>query len=161
MNKPCQENAFQSEHVHCLLDSYYQLLGRPLLADSGNREQQAKQLFYAPFAIVSHGTESDPIFNYANLKALELFEYSWQEFTQLPSRLSAEPVNREQRAQLLDQVSKKGFIDHYQGVRISKTGRRFIIKNAVVWNLTLKDQVIRGQAAFFDQWQFLENVEKC
>ncbi len=157
MNKPCPENAFQSEHVHCLLESYNQLLGRPLLADFSNREQQAKQLFYAPFAVVSHGTETDPVFNYANLKALELFEYSWHEFTQLPSRLSAEPVNREQRAQLLDQVSKKGFIDHYQGVRISKTGRRFIIKNAVVWNLTLKDQVNRGQAAFFEHWHFLNN----
>lgn len=158
MNKPSPENAFQSEHVHCLLESYYQLLGRPLLA---NREQQAKQLFYAPFAVVSHGTESDPIFNYANQKALELFEYSWQEFTQLPSRLSAEPVNRYQRAQLLDQVSNKGFIDHYQGVRISKTGRRFIIKNAVVWNLTLKDQVNRGQAAFFEHWQYINNVAEC
>ncbi|OYV22270.1 MAG: hypothetical protein CG442_1368, partial [Methylococcaceae bacterium NSO1] len=53
------------------------------------------------------------------------------------------------------EVTEKGYIDHYQGVRISSTGKRFLIKNAVVWNLIDKNQGIKGQAAWFDQWAYL------
>ena len=110
----------------------------------------------APFGIVSHGTENDPVFNYANRTALSLFEMNWETFTQLPSHKSAEPVNREERQRLLDQVSKKGYIDHYQGVRISSTGKRFRIEDAIVWNLIDSMGVYRGQAALFRRWLMLE-----
>jgi hypothetical protein len=30
----------------------------------------------------------------------------------------------------------RGFIDDYAGVRIARTGRRFLIQRATVWNLT-------------------------
>ncbi len=36
--------------------------------------------------MVSHGTESDPIFNYGNRKALELWELSWDDFIEMPSK---------------------------------------------------------------------------
>jgi hypothetical protein len=98
---------------------------------------------------------TDPVFNYANLKALELFELSWEDFTCLPSRLSAEPVNQAERDRLLAKVTKKGYIDDYEGVRISSSGKRFMIKNAVVWNLMDNNQCYKGQAAWFDQWVFL------
>ena len=77
--------------------------------------------------MLSHNTKAEPIFNYANAKALELFELSWEEFITLPSRLSAESVNQEERATLLAQVTAHGFIDNYQGIRISSTGKRFKI----------------------------------
>jgi len=112
-------------------------------------------LFYAPFAVVSHDTACDPVFNYANLKALELFDLSWENLTRLPSRLSAEPVNQAERDRLLAEVTEKGYIDHYEGMRISRTGKRFLIKNAVVWNIMDKNQRYKGQAAWFDQWVFL------
>lgn len=38
----------------------------------------------------------------------------WDEFVATPSRLSAEQVNREERARLLEQVSAKGFISNYK-----------------------------------------------
>jgi hypothetical protein len=111
------------------------LLLEDLLPDIQSDEQFARQLFYAPFAVVSHDTASDPVFNYANLKALELFELNWEGFTALASRLSAEPVNQAERERLLAEVTENGYINHYQGVRISSTGKRFVIRNAVVWNL--------------------------
>jgi hypothetical protein len=98
---------------------------------------------------------TDPVFNYANLKALELFELSWEDFTCLPSRLSAELVNQAERDRLLAKVMKKGYIDDYEGVRISSGGKRFLIKNAVVWNLMDNKQRYKVQAACFDQWTFL------
>ena len=155
MDYPTEKNNFLVEHVVDIGNSYRQLLLKELIPDSQSDEQFARQLFYAPFALVSHDTVSDPVFNYANLKALELFELSWEDFTRLPSRLSAEPVNQVERKRLLAEVTEKGYIDHYKGVRISSTGKRFQIKNAVVWNLMDKNQCYKGQAAWFDQWEYL------
>ena len=130
-----EENHFLSTHVALLESSYQKFFDKSLLHENSGSRSFAQALFEAPFAVVSHGTEADPVFNYANLKSLELFGVDWQEFTQMPSRLSAEPVNREERQRLLQQVSEHGYIDDYQGVRISKQGQRFLISNAVVWNL--------------------------
>lgn len=152
---PSEENHFLIEHAELMLQSYQYLLGAPLLVDSKTGMSSAEQLFKAPFALVSHTTDKDPTFNYANLTALSLFEFSWEEFTLLPSRLSAEPVNQQERERLLTEVTEKGFINHYEGVRISKTGKRFRIKKAVVWNLVDTEQIYRGQAACFGEWEYI------
>ena len=56
---------------------------------------------------------------------------------------------------LLAAVTACGFIDDYSGVRISKTGRRFKIARATVWNLLTEDGRPGGQAAMFNEWEFL------
>ncbi|MDD5460980.1 MAG: MEKHLA domain-containing protein [Methylococcales bacterium] len=155
MDFPCEINNFLVEHVLDIRNSYLRLLLKELIPDIQSDEQFARQLFYAPFAIISHDTATDPVFNYANLKAMDLFELSWEDFTHLPSRLSAEPVNQAERDRLLAEVTEKGYIDHYKGVRISSAGKRFLIKNAVVWNIMDNNQRYKGQAARFDQWTFL------
>lgn len=152
---PSEENGFLFEHAQLLLQSYRQLLRVSMLADNKTGISLAEQLFKAPFAVVSHNTDQDPIFNYANQTALSLFEFGWEEFNSLPSRLSAEPVNRQERARLLSEVTEKGYIDHYEGIRISRTGKRFRIKKAVVWNLVDSEGVYRGQAARFGEWEYL------
>ena len=151
MDYPAEKNNFLVEHAQLLKDSYRHLLLKDLIENTYSDEAFARQLFHASFAVVSHDTASDPVFNYANLKALELFELSWEDFTRLPSRLSAEPVNQAERERLLAEVTQKGYIDHYEGVRVSSTGKRFLIKNAVVWNLMDN----KGQAAWFGEWEFL------
>ena len=80
---------------------------------------------------------------------------SWAELTRTPSRLTAEAPNREERARLLAAVTERGFIDDYSGVRISKTGRRCRIAQATVWNLLDEHGDASGQAAMFEQWEFL------
>jgi hypothetical protein len=155
MDYPSEKNNFLVEHALDIRNSYRQLLLKEIIPDMQSDEQFARQLFFAPFAVVSHDMASDPVFNYANLKALELFELSWEDFTRLPSRLSAEPVNQAERERLLADVTENGYIDHYEGVRISSTGKRFLIRNAVVWNLMDKHHYHKGQAARFDQWEFL------
>ena len=107
----------------------------------------AEKVFHAPFVLVSHGIEADPVLNYGNAAALALWEMSWPELTRTPSRLTAEAPNREERARLLDAVTRRGFIDDYSGVRISKSGRRFRIAQATVWNLVSPDGKNCGQAA--------------
>jgi hypothetical protein len=80
---------------------------------------------------------------------------SWEDFTCLPSRLSAEQVNQAERDRLLAEVMGKGYIDNYEGVRITSTGKKFQIRNAVVWNLMDNNHPYKGQSAWFDQWAFL------
>ena len=102
--------------------------------------------------MLSHDTQEDPLFDYANLCSQKLFELDWNAFMRMPSRQSAEPVEQSERGRLLRQVTGQGFIDDYSGVRISSSGRRFRIDQATVWNLTGNDGKICGQAATFDQW---------
>jgi len=155
MNYPSEINHYLSEHADLLSKSYKKLLGHEIILLNKPHGTLAKALFHAPFVVVSHTTASDPVFNYANLKALNLFGFSWEEFTQLPSRLSAEPIHQSEREKLLTEVSQKGYLNKYQGVRVTKTGVRFLIKNAVVWNLIDETGGYAGQAAKFGEWEFL------
>jgi hypothetical protein len=138
-----------------LLDSFLRWLGRELIERRGNPEEQAKALYHAPFVVVSHGMEADPILNYGNKIALDLWELDWERFTKTPSRLTAEPVNRVERARMLARVRERGFIDDYRGVRITGTGRRFLVQQAIVWNVVGSEGEQIGQAATFSQWKFL------
>lgn len=132
-----------------IAESYARLLGQPLVA---LQDDVAVALWEAPRVIVAHGTESDPVFFYGNQAALQAFEMDFSAFSQLPSRFSAEPLAREERARLLERVSRDGFIDDYAGVRISARGRRFRIEQAVVWNLIDSEGGCHGQAATFTHW---------
>lgn len=143
---PHLNTAFYHQHAINLCDSYQQLFNKPLIQASQNTPL-IQQLFNAPFALLSHGLEDDPIFNFGNQTALTLFEYNWDAFTQLPSRLSAKAVDQSERQRLLDAVSQQGFIDNYAGIRIAASGREFLIENAVVWNVVNKDGLYCGQAA--------------
>lgn len=129
--------------------------GRELLRGNFPAAEIADKIFHVSFVLVSHGTEADPVLNYGNAAALALWEMSWAELTHTPSRLTAEAPNREERARLLAAVTARGFIDDYSGVRISKTGRRFKISRATVWNLLTEDNKPCGQAAMFAHWEFL------
>jgi hypothetical protein len=142
-------------HVALLFSSFQRLTGTELMGACINTEVAVLQLQQAPFAVVSHGVEADPIFNYANQTALNLFEMEWQDFIRLPSRLSAEAMERSEREHLLQRVTQHGFVDDYSGVRISSSGRRFLVKDATVWNLVDENGLYRGQAALLKHWQFL------
>ena len=148
-------NAEVTIHNQRMLNSFRKWTSKELITRTGSPEQDAQILFEVSFAVVSHGIESEPIFKYGNKKALELFEMDWDEFTKMPSRNSAESIHQEQRAKFMDKVTRNGFVDNYQGVRVSKTGRRFLIKGAIVWNVLNEDGNYCGQAATFDKWEYL------
>ena len=138
--------------IRWLLDSYACWLKRELIDRTGAIEEQSERLFVAPFVVASHTNAEDPILNYGNRQALALWEGTWEEFTTIPSRLTAEPVNQPERARMLAQVATHGFMTDYQGIRISRTGRRFLIKQATVWNVLDDHRTPQGQAATFSQW---------
>lgn len=155
-SEPSQLNGYMLRHAENLLRSYSRWTGRSLVDPALSAAESARFLFYAPYVVLSHDTAADPIFNYANQAGLKLFEYSWEEMTRTPSRASAEPVQQSQREELLGRVASKGYIDDYRGIRISKSGRRFLIERATVWNLVDKTDNPYGQAATFSAWTYLE-----
>lgn len=153
--RPDKTNHYLVEHVSILRHSLKRWTGRDLVAPRLSAHAAAQEVFRAPFAVVSHTTDPDPTFNYANATALGLFEMTWETFTALPSRLSAEPLAREERARLLARVTTYGHIDDYSAVRISRIGRRFLIERATVWDLIDESETYYGQAATFSRWRWL------
>jgi hypothetical protein len=133
-----------------LTDSYGRLVGTKLVPSGKNADWLYRD---APFAVLAHGTEQDPKFIYANRAAQSCFEYSWDEFMALPSRLSAEAPEQAKRQKLLDRVARHGFLAGYRGVRVAKSGRRFIIEDGVVWELIDREGERHGQAATFLSWR--------
>jgi PAS domain-containing protein len=142
--------------AHLILTNYRRHFGRDLVAVN-EPARAARALFDAPRAVLSAlgPFGSDNLFNYANRTALELFEYSWDELIGQPSSASAEPVHRDERRLLLDEVGRKGFIENYSGIRIGKNGRRFRIKKATVFNLLDENSDYLGQAATFADYEYL------
>ena len=133
----------------CLLsDSYRRLVGKSLVPDGMSVSESAAWLYeVAPFGVLAHSAAADPVFVYGNVRAQAIFGYNWDELTALPSRLSAEMPERSERQAFLDQVARDGFVTGYRGVRVAKSGERFWIEHATVWQLVDEAGTHRGQAA--------------
>jgi hypothetical protein len=160
------KNSQVIQHSQRLLKSFQHWTGRSLLDSPTlnpsalsvkSLESLAQDLFEAPFVVVSHGMEADPIFNYGNRQALELWELDWQSFTRRFSRQSVAPVEQEAREKLLAEAKQEGYIKNYRGIRTSSTGRQFWIENVILWNVLDEQQQSCGQAATFTQWQFADD----
>lgn len=155
ISSPCPDNNFLGEHAELILSSLLRMTGRNLVDPAHSDKDRYRSLFEAPFCVVSHNTEADPVFNYGNRVALNLFEMEWDAFTKLPSRLSAEPQIRDERERLLVRVKQYGFIDDYKGVRVSSSGKRFFVEESIVWNMMDANGTYRGQAAVLFKWSRL------
>ena len=152
---PAEDNQFLAGHIGLLRRSLWHWTGRDLVSPRMSDAEAARFLFSAPFALLSHDSQPDPVFNYANQTAMSLFAMNWEDITACPSRLSAEPVNQAERARLLREVTENGYSDGYRGVRIGRHGRRFEIEAAVVWNVRDERGIYQGQAASFRHWRWL------
>jgi MEKHLA domain len=137
-----------------IIKSYRHWTGKDLIDTSGTDQEIAERLFKAHFPVLSHTNVADPIFNYGNKIALELWELDWTEFTQLPSRKSAEPIEQTERDRILKTCKEKG-ICNWSGVRISSTGKRYLISNGLLWNLLDENQQFCGQSATYYPWENL------
>ena len=93
-------------------------------------------LFESSCVVVSHGVEPDPILNYGKSNGLgPVGELSWdREPIRHPpdSRPSPDPAEREE---CWNAGEIEGYFDGYRGVRISSTGKRFLVEHALIWNV--------------------------
>lgn len=152
---PSSENRYLKEYLHQITHSLKKLANIEIVDFSLSLEEQAKQVFNSNYVLLAHNGANEPVFNYANKTALKLFEMSWDEFTNMPSKYSAESDERGKREQFLAEVAEKGYSKNYSGIRISKTGKRFEIKNVMLWNVYDSENNRIGQAALFDEYEYL------
>ncbi len=154
---PVEIRARWATHSQALLNSHRLLSGEELLERSHDPQDEAERLFLAPFVVVSHGVEADPILNYGNKLALELWELDVATLLATPSRLTAEPALRAAREHALAETQMRGFVTGYEGIRVSATGRRFRILDTTIWNVTGLSGEALGQAAKFARWAGLND----
>lgn len=142
-----------------MLSAHQRLVGRPLLLRTPGEsdESLARRMYTAPFGLLSHDDQGDPCFTYANLVAQRLFERSWDELVGMRSQLSAEAPERTERERFLARVAAHGYVDDYTGIRVAKSGRRFRILRATVWNLMDAAGRRIGQAAAIPAWEPLDS----
>ncbi len=149
------KDSLLQEWCICLLDSYKKFYGKELVERAPNPEKQVEIMDAANFVILSHNTDVSPILNFGNKIALQLWKLDWETFTSTPSTETAEDAFREKREKMLKDVEEKGFTSDYEGIRISSEGDRFVIKDVKVWNIYTAENERIGQAASFEEWEFL------
>ena len=152
---PSSENSYLKDYVYLITSSLKKLANIEIVDFSLSLEDQAKQAFNSNYVLLAHNGANEPIFNYANKTALKLFEMPWEEFTTMPSKYSAESDERGKREQFLADVAENGYSKNYSGIRISKSGRRFEIRNVILWNVYDSENNRIGQAAVFDEYNYL------
>lgn len=137
-----------------LLDSYRRLVGVGMCQPVWSSAADAAEWLYedAPFGLLAHEASPDPLFVYANRTAQRCFGYTWEEFIDLPSRLSAAADAQQDREALLAAVDDRGYADGYRGLRRCKDGRTFWIEDVCMWNLMDPGGRRHGQAAVFRTW---------
>ena len=146
---PSASNLWHHEWLRLLDSSLRKCSGTAILpAPDASPAQCSTVASSDDLVVVSHDGAEDPVFNYASKAALDLWEMDWETFTSTPSRFSAEPDEREARAELLRRVTEDGYVDDYCGVRISSSGKRFEVRDAYVWNVYDGEERV-GQAALF------------
>ena len=141
-----------------LLQSHQRAFCRPLIAAAQpgrSRRLLCQELFACGFPVLAHCTENDPRLSYANAAALQLWETHWDELIGMPSRLTAPETERADRSNALGQAKRLDAVQNYQGIRISRKGRRFMINKARIWTLWDAEEGVCGQAACFSDWWWL------
>ncbi len=93
---------------------------------------------------------------YGNKRAQAIFGIDWDELTTLPSRFSAEPMERRERQLFLDKVTRDGFASEYRGVHKTKSDKRFWIERATVWQLADAARNSCGQAAIISEVRLVD-----
>ena len=144
------------DHALLMNESYRHWTGEYLLQDSIKSDDPGEvlaELNKAEYALVSHGLEAEPIFNYGNLQALSLFGYEFEDFLQLPTSQTVGEQDLDARALLAQRVEDEGCVQDYQGQRKSKSGLVIEIRSAVVWKLIDGLGRVHGHAARFNDWE--------
>lgn len=132
---------------------------RPLMAGvqwGRSPLQAAQELFVAATVVLAHDGSADPRLIYANRAALLLWRRPWSAMVGLPSRLTAEPAERQSRALVLERARQQRALSGYAGTRVDSGGRRFRLENARLWTLRDGSGQPCGQAAAFASWWWLE-----
>jgi PAS domain S-box-containing protein len=153
--EPWQEPAVL-RWLEWMLDSHRHWTGRELIAP-GPLAARAAAAYALPAVLVSHRQSADPCFVYANQTAQALWGYAWHEFIGLPSRLSAPPAERAERALALNKNLTDGCTLLRNLRRVTRDGREFIAAEVLLWTVRDDTGIAVGQAATYERGEFIGN----
>jgi hypothetical protein len=145
---------FYEPFIRKVIASCRRVAGLDLIQQENlQRDCLGKSVFYGKFALLTHRGGADAILNYGNDYVLKLWDTTWAEFITMPSKLTAPEEGRETREEFMETVRHNGFATGYDGIRISRTGRRFVIKDVTVWQLVDGDGLNFGVGAYFSNYE--------
>lgn len=147
---PGEENDFHDAFVQKILASHLRVVGRPLLEGPSGRD-----VWSGDFALLTHRGDPRAMLNYGNMFALGLWECDWQQFTATPSSATAPDDDRASREAMMQQVVRDGFVSGYEGRRVSRNGRPFLIQDVTIWRLLEENGDSFGVAAIFRRYSYL------
>ncbi len=147
---PGEENDYQDAFVQKALASHARVTGRPLLPGL-----KGQDVWSGDFALLTHRGDPQAMLNYGNTFALGLWGCDWQQFTATPSSATAPDDDRALREAMMQQVVRDGFVSGYEGRRVSRTGRPFLIQDVTIWRLLEENGDSFGVAAFFSRYRHL------
>lgn len=105
------------------------------------------------FGILSHGTQTDPIYNYGNKASLILFDQTVDNLCKTASRYSTVESLMEDREQLIQQINDSGYGTISNAVRRTLGEEKlFVIETIWIWHVYHPDDGRRiGLAALYDR----------
>ena len=154
--RPDAANGFQNDFVARVARSFAHVTGRDLYAEAGiDLAAPGISAWDGNFALLTHRGDAEAMLNYGNRFALNLWECDWDQFIRTPSRATAPADDVEERTGMMDKVARDGFVSGYDGRRISRNGRLFVIRDVTVWQLREPSGESFGVAAFFRDYRTL------
>jgi len=119
-----------------ILESYRRRLGHDLFDRSGDPAEDGRRLFELPMAVLAHDASPTPLLDWANLAAARAFDATPESLLGRPSAATAPADAVADRGKLFEALARDGFVTGYSGVRVSLTGRRFVIDDVTVLEVT-------------------------
>jgi hypothetical protein len=153
---PGPENDWQVHHVARLLGAFARVTGRDLIAEMKlDPARLGQSAWEGDFALLSHRGDPLATLNYGNRFALDLWQCDWNEFTALPSAVTAPDEDVPERSAMMAAAAAQGYVSNYAGRRISAKGKLFRIENGTIWRLAGLDGEPFGMAATFRNFTLL------
>ena len=105
------------------------------------------------FVVLSHGNQTDPIYNYGNEAGFDVFQFPSEEYYyKLPSRYSAPPgPERDQRDEVIDATTTQDITFIPEAIRVRYPSSTVILlRDAILWNVYDEEGIRVGQTVLFD-----------
>ena len=104
------------------------------------------------FAVLSHGNQTDPIYNYANSAGFLVFRWPEEKYYKLPSRYSAPAgAARQTREMTIENAVAQDVTYIDLAVRVRYPNDTVTLRDAVLWNVYDDDGNRVGQTVLFDK----------
>jgi hypothetical protein len=157
LSLPGENNGYHADFIARVAQSFHHVTGRSLLEEAAlDPKALGLSAWFGEFALLTHRGDAGAVLNYGNRFALKLWEMDWNSFTATPSSNTAPHDASAGRDLLMEKVARENHVSGYAGVRISRSGRRFVIEDVTVWRLLDDKGGSFGMAAFFRRFRYLE-----